>query len=81
MSAAETPKYARKHTVSDTTMPIGMALWGFFTSSPVAQREVNTDVLITIKTQVDHGLLDQVITCCCNAVKSDKSVEAGGSSS
>ena len=33
--AADTPKYARKQTVRDTTMPMGMAFWGFLTSSPV----------------------------------------------
>lgn len=32
--AAETPKYATKQIRSEDTIPMGMALWGFFTSSP-----------------------------------------------
>lgn len=34
VSAAETPKYATKQIRSEDTIPMGMALWGFFTSSP-----------------------------------------------
>jgi hypothetical protein len=31
----DTPKYDRKITVRDTMIAIGIAFWGFLTSSPV----------------------------------------------
>lgn len=37
--AAETPKYATKQMRSEDTIPMGMALWGFFTSSPGGAQE------------------------------------------
>ena len=48
--AAETPKYATKQMSSEDTMPIGMALWGFFTSSPKRHGK-------TIKVAINNFLL------------------------
>ena len=40
VSAAETPKYAKKQIKSEITMPKGMDRWGFRASSPAGLEEV-----------------------------------------
>lgn len=51
--AADTPKYATKQIRSEATMPIGIAFWGFFTSSPkkgdITQRLQKADLIISFQ--------------------------------
>lgn len=52
--AAETPKYATKQISSEDTIPMGMALWGFFTSSPGGAQRVERHSYSDQNLQTNH---------------------------
>lgn len=59
-------------------MPIGMALWGFFTSSPERRTKLElSDVTGVLEGHYSFDLF--TLTCCGNAVKSHKGVKTSGS--
>lgn len=45
--AADTPKYATKQIRREETIPMGMALWGFFTSSPVIWNRIFIETVLS----------------------------------